>query len=100
MESIIIRKLKGQSCKVFSLKHLLPIYISIIPSYRYIFNCYRYFVLARTNPDPTAPASKAFTGFIVERDTPGLTPGRKVNFILVWPLSKKITLLVNGMAFC
>ncbi|XP_055914955.1 medium-chain specific acyl-CoA dehydrogenase, mitochondrial isoform X2 [Eupeodes corollae] len=36
-----------------------------------------YFVLARTNPDPKAPASKAFTGFIVERDTPGLTPGRK-----------------------
>lgn len=36
-----------------------------------------YFVLARTNPDPKAPASKAFTGFIVERDSPGLTPGRK-----------------------
>ncbi|XP_014286889.1 medium-chain specific acyl-CoA dehydrogenase, mitochondrial [Halyomorpha halys] len=36
-----------------------------------------YFVLARTNPDPKASASKAFTGFIVERDTPGLTPGRK-----------------------
>lgn len=36
-----------------------------------------YFVLARTNPDPKAPASKAFTGFIVDRDTPGLTPGRK-----------------------
>jgi len=36
-----------------------------------------YFVLARTNPDPKAPAAKAFTGFIVERETPGLTPGRK-----------------------
>ncbi|KAL1130595.1 hypothetical protein AAG570_011841 [Ranatra chinensis] len=36
-----------------------------------------YFLLARTNPDPKAPASKAFTGFIVERDTPGITPGRK-----------------------
>lgn len=36
-----------------------------------------YFVLARTNPDPKAPASKAFTGFIVERDTPGVIPGRK-----------------------
>uniref|UniRef100_D3TNV6 Medium-chain specific acyl-CoA dehydrogenase, mitochondrial n=1 Tax=Glossina morsitans morsitans TaxID=37546 RepID=D3TNV6_GLOMM len=36
-----------------------------------------YFVLARTHPDPKAPASKAFTGFIVERETPGLTPGRK-----------------------
>ncbi|KAJ3662567.1 hypothetical protein Zmor_006909 [Zophobas morio] len=36
-----------------------------------------YFVLARTNPDPKCPAGKAFTGFIVERDTPGLTPGRK-----------------------
>ncbi|XP_035434537.1 probable medium-chain specific acyl-CoA dehydrogenase, mitochondrial isoform X3 [Spodoptera frugiperda] len=36
-----------------------------------------YFVLARTNPDPKCPASKAFTGFIVERDWPGVTPGRK-----------------------
>lgn len=36
-----------------------------------------YFVLARTNPDPKAPANKAFTGFIVDRDTPGVTPGRK-----------------------
>ncbi|KAI4471521.1 medium-chain specific acyl-coa dehydrogenase mitochondrial-related [Holotrichia oblita] len=36
-----------------------------------------YFVLARTSPDPKAPASKAFTGFIVDRDTPGVTPGRK-----------------------
>jgi len=36
-----------------------------------------YFVLARTSSDPKAPANKAFTGFIVERDTPGLTPGRK-----------------------
>lgn len=36
-----------------------------------------YFVLARTNPDPKCSASKAFTGFIVDRDTPGLTPGRK-----------------------
>ncbi len=37
-----------------------------------------YFVLARTNPDPAAPASKAFSGFIVDRDFPGVTPGRKV----------------------
>lgn len=36
-----------------------------------------YFVLARTNPDPKCPASKAFTGFIVERDWAGVTPGRK-----------------------
>ena len=42
-----------------------------------------YFVLARTNPDPKAPASKALTGFIVDRDTPGLTPGRKVLFALL-----------------
>lgn len=38
----------------------------------------RYFVLARTNPDPKAPASKAFTAFIVDRDFPGVQPGRKV----------------------
>ncbi|XP_046830811.1 probable medium-chain specific acyl-CoA dehydrogenase, mitochondrial [Vespa crabro] len=36
-----------------------------------------YFVLARTDSDPKAPASKAFTGFIVERDFEGVTPGRK-----------------------
>ncbi len=37
-----------------------------------------YFVLARTNPDPKVPASKAFTGFIVEADSPGVIKGRKV----------------------
>ena len=36
----------------------------------------RYFVLAKT--DPTAKAGEAFTGFIVDRDSPGVTPGRKV----------------------
>lgn len=36
-----------------------------------------YFVLARTNPDPKVPSSKAFTAFIVDRDTPGVSPGRK-----------------------
>jgi len=36
-----------------------------------------YFVLARTDPDPKCPSSKAFTGFIVDRDTPGVTSGRK-----------------------
>ncbi|KAG5896786.1 hypothetical protein JTB14_008362 [Gonioctena quinquepunctata] len=36
-----------------------------------------YFVLARTNPDPKASSSKAFTGFIVEREWQGVTPGRK-----------------------
>merc|ERR1711894_386630 len=36
-----------------------------------------YFVLARSDPDPKCPTSKAFTGFIVDRDTPGVTPGRK-----------------------
>lgn len=36
-----------------------------------------FFVLARTNPDPKAPASKAFTAFVIEGDTPGITRGRK-----------------------
>jgi len=36
-----------------------------------------YFVLARTTPDPKVPASKAFTGFIVDADTPGVVKGRK-----------------------
>uniref|UniRef100_G1NZ67 Medium-chain specific acyl-CoA dehydrogenase, mitochondrial n=1 Tax=Myotis lucifugus TaxID=59463 RepID=G1NZ67_MYOLU len=36
-----------------------------------------YFLLARSDPDPKASASKAFTGFIVEADTPGIQIGRK-----------------------
>lgn len=36
-----------------------------------------YFLLARSNPDPKVPASKGFTGFIVEADTPGIQIGRK-----------------------
>ncbi|NXS38585.1 ACADM protein, partial [Pomatostomus ruficeps] len=36
-----------------------------------------YFLLARTDPDQQAPASKAFTGFIVEADSPGIQTGRK-----------------------
>jgi len=36
-----------------------------------------YFLLARTNPDPKCPPAKAFSGFIVEREWPGVTPGRK-----------------------
>lgn len=36
-----------------------------------------YFVLARTAEDPKAPSSKAFTGFIVEREWPGVIVGRK-----------------------
>lgn len=36
-----------------------------------------YFLFARTDPNPKTPASKAFTAFIVDRDTPGITPGRK-----------------------
>lgn len=43
---------------------------------------HRYFLLARTNPDPKAPTNKAFTAFIVERESEGLTPGRKVNFYI------------------
>lgn len=42
----------------------------------------RYFLLARSDPDPKAPASKAFTGFIVEADTPGIQIGRKVSVYL------------------
>ncbi|PAV73487.1 hypothetical protein WR25_26653 [Diploscapter pachys] len=36
-----------------------------------------FFVLARSDPDPKAPAGKAFTAFAVEGDSPGLTRGRK-----------------------
>uniref|UniRef100_A0A668AT39 Medium-chain specific acyl-CoA dehydrogenase, mitochondrial n=1 Tax=Myripristis murdjan TaxID=586833 RepID=A0A668AT39_9TELE len=36
-----------------------------------------YFLLTRTDSDPKCPASKAFTGFIVDADTPGIQVGRK-----------------------
>ncbi|CAG2164440.1 unnamed protein product, partial [Oppiella nova] len=40
-----------------------------------------YFVLARTNPDPKAPPSKAFTGLIVEANSAGVVPGRKEDML-------------------
>lgn len=40
-----------------------------------------FFVLARTDPDPKTPAGKAFTGFVVEADTPGVKVGRKENMM-------------------
>ncbi|CAL2033307.1 unnamed protein product [Caenorhabditis brenneri] len=36
-----------------------------------------FFVLARTDDDPKTPAGKAFTGFIVDGDTPGIIRGKK-----------------------
>ena len=40
-------------------------------------------MLAKTDPD--APAGKACTAFIVDRDTPGVTPGRKVCvYVYAW----------------
>ncbi|XP_006831151.1 PREDICTED: medium-chain specific acyl-CoA dehydrogenase, mitochondrial [Chrysochloris asiatica] len=36
-----------------------------------------YFLLARSDPNPQVSASKAFTGFIIEADTPGIHIGRK-----------------------
>uniref|UniRef100_A0A0K0FYF5 Acyl-CoA dehydrogenase n=1 Tax=Strongyloides venezuelensis TaxID=75913 RepID=A0A0K0FYF5_STRVS len=36
-----------------------------------------FFVLARSNPDPKASAGSAFTAFVVDADTAGITVGRK-----------------------
>lgn len=36
-----------------------------------------FFVLARSDPDPKVPAGKAFTAFVVDGDTPGLSRGKK-----------------------
>ncbi|CAI5455083.1 unnamed protein product [Caenorhabditis angaria] len=36
-----------------------------------------FFVLARSDPNPKTPAGKAFTAFIVDGDTPGITRGKK-----------------------
>lgn len=36
-----------------------------------------FFVLARTSEDPKAAAGKAFTAFIVDGDTPGISRGKK-----------------------
>ena len=55
--------------------HTQPIYT--------LYMLFRYFVLARTDPDPKAPAGKAFTGFIVDADAPGVTKGRKVFFFFL-----------------
>lgn len=37
-----------------------------------------FFVLARTETDPKAPAGRAFTAFVVDGDTPGISRGKKV----------------------
>lgn len=37
----------------------------------------RYFVLARS--DPKESPGKGFTAFVVDRDTPGVTPGKKAS---------------------
>ena len=42
----------------------------------YAIDC-RYFVLAKT--DPTKKTGEAFTGFIVDVDSPGITVGKKVS---------------------
>ncbi|KAI1706992.1 acyl-CoA dehydrogenase, middle domain-containing protein [Ditylenchus destructor] len=36
-----------------------------------------YFVLARTDPDPKAKSGSAFTAFVVDGDTPGVSRGKK-----------------------
>ena len=38
-----------------------------------------YFVLTRSDPDPKCPASKAFTAFVIDRDAPGVSVGKKVS---------------------
>ena len=40
-----------------------------------------YFLLARTDPDPKAPAGKAFTAFALDADSPGVTKGKKVRIL-------------------
>uniref|UniRef100_A0A8C4TSE3 Medium-chain specific acyl-CoA dehydrogenase, mitochondrial n=1 Tax=Falco tinnunculus TaxID=100819 RepID=A0A8C4TSE3_FALTI len=39
-----------------------------------------YFLIVHTDPDPNTPASRAFTGFTVEADSPGIQIGRKQVF--------------------
>ncbi|GAB1288255.1 Medium-chain specific acyl-CoA dehydrogenase, mitochondrial [Apodemus speciosus] len=51
-----------------------------------------YFLLARSNPDPKAPAGKAFTGFIVDADTPGIHIGKKNPFTTAVDLLHKLCL--------
>ena len=46
-----------------------------------------FFVLARTDPDPKCSAGKAFTGFIVDANTPGIIIGRKVCHITYYYFS-------------
>ena len=48
--------------------HALSCYCSLLLT--------RYFVLAKT--DPNERPGKAFTGFVVDADSPGITKGRKV----------------------
>ena len=64
----------------------------------------RYFLLARTSVDPKCPTSKAFTGFIVDADTPGIQIGRKVRtapgsvYSLVYLHPNQFTILKGALA--
>jgi len=51
-----------------------------------------YFVLARTDPDPKTPTGKAFTGFVMNSDLPGITKGRKV--------SKYVGSMTTALYYC
>lgn len=63
----------------FAITNVHIFFSFFLSSYKvHSFPLCRYFLLARTNPDPKCPASKAFTGFIVDADTPGIQAGRKV----------------------
>ena len=42
-----------------------------------------YVVVARSDPNPKTPASKAFTAFLVEAGTPGFTRGKKAG---IWDI--------------
>ena len=58
----------------------------------------RCFVLAKT--DPEAPAGKAFTGFVVDRDTPGITPGRKVSSYMKYAKIPMSNLQIQDICTC
>ncbi|XP_003374975.1 putative acyl-CoA dehydrogenase [Trichinella spiralis] len=49
-----------------------------------------FFVLARSHPDPDAPASQAFTALLVEGDSKGVVRGKKATLLVVeWNMGQR-----------
>ena len=53
-----------------------------------------FFVFTRSDPDPKCPAGKAFTSFVVDADSPGVTVGRKE-----WNMGQRFGAVIDNCVY-